>query len=198
MTTSRHSCFARDDAAATCRSDGGDAIVGTMARGGRDIAVSQYAAVRKIFTADDVLLYGRLIGDLNPIHTRGRVDHTGGQGDMPSSAVDIPGDNKLVKIRQEDGKPEAVVHGMLIGSLFSSIFGTLIPGSVYRSQNLVFRAPVFASEPILGRVEIMDIKKLRGRGSLVTCDTTVVSYPDDEALVKTCVEGKAEVWLPGI
>ena len=197
MTTSRHCCGARDDVS-TCRSDDGDAIAGTIKRGGRDIAVSQYAAVRKIFTADDVLLYGRLIGDLNPIHTRGRVGHTSGQEDAPSSAVDLPGDNNLVKIRQEDGKTEAVVHGMLIGSLFSSIFGTLIPGSVYRSQNLVFRAPVFASEPVLGRVEVMDIKKLRGRGSLVTCDTTVVSYPDDEALAKTCVEGKAEVWLPGI
>ena len=170
-------------------------IIGTIPGGGQGIAISQYAEIRKTFTAEDVLLYGKLIGDMNPIHTRAHNDAD--TPDRPSSRHPSS-DDYLVKIRYEDGEPEAVVHGMLIGSLFSSIFGTLIPGSVYRSQHLDFRAPVFAFEPVAARVEITNIRKLRDKGSLVFCDTTVMSYPDDEASVRTCVEGKAEVWLPGI
>ena len=197
-TTARH-VLVRGRSISTSNSgtscDARDEIVGTIPRGGQGIEISQYAEIRKIFTADDVLLYGRLVGDRNPLHLQGHMRENDGASAV-HNALSV--DDRLVKIRQQDGQPEAVVHGMLVGSLFSAIFGTLIPGSVYRSQRLRFCAPVFAAEPVLGRVSVVNVKVLRGRGSLLTCDTTVVSYPDDESLVKACVEGEAEVWLPGI
>lgn len=103
-------------------------------------------------------------------------------------------DPNFFRRRSKDGRPEAIVHGMLVGSLFSSIFGTLIPGSVYRSQRLEFRQPVFANDPIVARVVVLDVRNMKGRGLLVTCDTTIASAYDK--LVKH-VEGEATVWLPG-
>ena len=136
--------------------------------------------------------YGSLIGDLNPIHLEGHGAVGRDGRDSSDSAVNI--DPNFFRRRSKDGRPEAIVHGMLVGSLFSSIFGTLIPGSVYRSQRLEFRHAVFANDPIVARVVVLDVRNMKGRGLLVTCDTTIASA--DDKLVKH-VEGEATVWLPG-
>ena len=166
---------------------------GTIPRGGRGIAVGQHAEVQRLFTPEEIFQYGSLIGDLNPIHLEGH-GAVGGDGTASSdSAANI--DPKFIRRRSKDGRPEAIVHGMLVGSLFSSIFGTLIPGSVYRSQRLEFRQPVFANDPVVARVVVSDVRNMKGRGLLVTCDTTVGSA--DGKLVRY-VEGEAKVWLPGV
>ena len=170
-------------------------VTGTIPRGGRGIAVSQYAELQRIFTAEDVLQYGKLIGDLNPIHLRGHGDDNI-SSDGRSGETMMPA--KFRRICNEDGQPEAVVHGMLVASLFSSIFGTLIPGSVYRKQNLEFRQPVFAGDTIIARVEVTDVRNMKGRGSLVTCDTSITSGDTDGGHSITFVDGEAKVWLPGI
>lgn len=175
-------------------------ITGTIPPGGRGIAVSQFAEIERIFTAEDISRYAALVGDSNPIHRRGH----GGGGRAASEDHDeihvMAADkcavaSNFIRLRKEDGQPEAVAHGMLIGSLFSSIFGTLIPGSVYRSQRLEFRQPVFANDPIVARVDVADVRKMKGRGLLVTCDTTIVSA---QTSLTVYVEGEAKVWLPGI
>ena len=170
-------------------------ITGTIPRGGRGIAVSQYAELQRVFTAEATLQYGRLIGDLNPIHLRGRGDF-GKSSDGESDETIMT--SKFRRIRNEDGKSEAVVHGMLVASLFSSIFGTLIPGSVYRSQRLEFRRPVFAGDTIIAKVEVTDVRNMKGRGSLVTCDTNIISNVSDGGRPITFVDGEAKVWLPGM
>lgn len=167
-------------------------VTGTIPRGGRGIAVAQYAEIQRVFTGEEILQYGSLIGDLNLIHLEG---HGAGDGDRTAgsdSAANI--DPKFMRRRIEDGRPEAIVHGMLIGSLFSSIFGTLIPGSVYRSQRLEFRQPVFANDLIVARVVVSDVRNMKGRGLLVTCDTTIARVEEES---KKYVEGEAKVWLPG-
>ena len=166
-------------------------VTGTIPRGGQGIAVGKYAEICRVFTAEEIFQYGSLIGDLNPIHLEGHGTDRAGYDTNHAANIDP----KLMRIRSEDGRPEAVVHGMLVGSLFSSIFGTLIPGSVYRSQRLEFRQPVFANDPIVARVEVADVRNMKGRGLLVTCETTIASA--DENLAKY-VEGEAKVWLPGI
>ena len=168
-------------------------VKGTIPRGGRGIAVGQHAEIQRLFTPEEIFQYGSLIGDLNPIHLEGH-GAVGGNGTASSdSAANI--DPKFIRRRSKDGRPEAIVHGMLVGSLFSSIFGTLIPGSVYRSQRLEFRQPVFANDPVVARVVVSDVRNMKGRGLLVTCDTTVGSA--DGKLVRY-VEGEAKVWLPGV
>ena len=62
--------------------------------------------IERTFTEKEVEQFGRLIGDLNPIH------------------IGIDG--------KEKENHKIIVHGMLTASLFSSIFGTLIPGEFYQ------------------------------------------------------------------
>uniref|UniRef100_A0A7S2UDE0 MaoC-like domain-containing protein n=1 Tax=Attheya septentrionalis TaxID=420275 RepID=A0A7S2UDE0_9STRA len=121
-------------------------VVGTIPQGGHGIKESQYAEVMRSFTREDVAEYAALIGDHNPIHI-----HDGGLNDGT-----------------------VVVHGMLVASLFSSIFGTLISGSLYRSQSLNFRLPVYSDEIVKGRVDVTRVQPMRRRGLLVTCDTVVL------------------------
>lgn len=170
-------------------------VTGTIPQGGRGIAVSQYAELQRIFTAEDILQYGRLIGDLNPIHLRGHGDDNI-SSDGRSGETMMPA--KFKRICNKDGQPEAVVHGMLVASLFSSIFGTLITGSVYRSQRLEFRQPVFAGDTIIARVEVTNVRNMKGRGSLVMCNTSITSGGTDDGCSTTFVDGEAKVWLPGI
>lgn len=100
---------------------------------------------------------------------------------------------------------------MLSASLFSSIFGTLIPGSVYRSQNLYFQTPVYSDEQVIGLVEVVKVKNIRNRGVNVTCNTNVYKNveqlegkPPDKFLIAiresndvvVCVSGEATVWIP--
>lgn len=136
--------------------------------------------MKRIFTTQQVQNFGKLISDENPLHRS--IDNT-----QSSSRV--------------------IVHGMLSASVFSSIFGTLIPGSIYRSQSFSFNSPVYSDEHVIGRVKVVKVKDLR-KGKLVTCDTIV--YQEDlgdknlstkkECVkeMKKCVQGLAEVWLPGV
>lgn len=83
------------------------------------------------------------------------------------------------------------MHGIMVASLFSSIFGTLIPGSVYRNQSLNFCAPVFCNELVTGRVLVTNARRWRRGGLVLQCDTKVI------CLERECITGQASVWLPG-
>eukprot|EP00804_Cyclotella_cryptica_P025194 CCRYP_016984-RA/>CCRYP_016984-RA protein AED:0.34 eAED:0.36 QI:0/0/0/1/0/0/2/0/101 len=87
-----------------------------------------------------------------------------------------------------------IVHGMLLSSIFSSIFGTLVPGAIYRSQSLRFCNSVGVGENVTGRVIVQKLKQVsrNGNGVLCTCETLVVKG-DEEVLA---VSGEAQVWLP--
>ena len=86
-----------------------------------------------------------------------------------------------------------LVHGMLVSSIFSSIFSSLVPGCVYVNQNLNFVAPVFCGQNVIGRLEIEKIRKWRKGGVIVQCDTQVLSVKEQQFQLIT---GVANVWLP--
>ena len=69
-----------------------------------------------------------------------------------------------------------IVHGMLYGSLFGTLFGAQIPGSIYVSQRMAFRRPVYVGETVTARIDVTRVVA-RGTGeggvTLVTCVTTV-------------------------
>jgi len=155
-------------------------ISGTIAVNGADLTIDQFAEVHRIFTPEDVSLYATLIGDDNPIHRSSLKNET-----LHSNAS------------------QQIVHGMLVSSLFSSIFGTLIPGSVYRSQSVSFQTPIYSNESVIGRVQVKTMKSLKSRGMLVTCLTNVYKNNGEEAVdianrehTSSCVTGEAVVWLP--
>jgi acyl dehydratase len=137
--------------------------------------------VERIFTRDEVTFFGNLVGDKNPLHNCMTLQE----------ATELfPTLTQAGLIRPScNHSTEALVHGMLVSSLFSCIFGTLIPGAIYRSQTLQFRAPIYANDFVVGRIMVTKVKETRGL--LVTCDTTVLCQE------RICVSGEATVWLPG-
>lgn len=54
-----------------------------------------------------------------------------------------------------------IVHGMLSGSLVSSIAAQILPGagSVYISQNFTFRKPVFLNDTVTATIIVKEINK---------------------------------------
>jgi acyl dehydratase len=153
-------------------------ITGTLPVGGKGVAVGQHAEVRRTFTVEQVGQFGKLIGDENPLHSP--------QTCFPESfqVLETAG-----IITWENNKSKVLVHGMMAGSLFSCIFGTLIPGSVYRSQQLAFRLPIFCNQVVTGQVVVTRVRTWR-EGVVLTCDTKVVCQE------RECITGQASVWLP--
>jgi 3-hydroxybutyryl-CoA dehydratase len=66
------------------------------------------------------------------------------------------------------GRP--VAHGMLTASLLSAVIGTRLPGrgTIYVSQTLKFRAPVFVGDTVQAEVEVTAIDRRRRRVTLAT------------------------------
>lgn len=57
------------------------------------------------------------------------------------------------------GFKNTIVHGFLVGSVISRIIGTEFPGegSIYLSQTMSFKAPVFPDERLVAELEILDV-----------------------------------------
>lgn len=99
-----------------------------------ELKVGQFSILKRSFSEIDVLNFAAVTGDQNPAH----VDE--------EYAV-----NSFFKTR--------IVHGMLVGSLFSAILGTELPGlgSIYTSQSLKFVRPVYFNEEITATVTVKEI-----------------------------------------
>mmetsp|Transcript_10404 Transcript_10404/g.12664 ORF Transcript_10404/g.12664 Transcript_10404/m.12664 type:complete len:246 (+) Transcript_10404:77-814(+) len=175
-------------------SQNGSCVRGTIPKDGNGLAVKQYAEVSRSFSDMDVEQFSHLIQDTNPIHRN------------EQHLTQPIGDDDLDSRYRQTG---AIVHGMQLSSLFSSIFGTLIPNCMYRSQTLNFRHPVFTNEMITGAVKIIEVKQFRrNRGILIKCITIVTkdertnvatnipSCNFDSHMNQHCVNGIAEVYLP--
>jgi acyl dehydratase len=168
-------------------------IIGTIPKHGRAIQVGQFAELHRSFSQEDVHAFGKVIGDMNPVHF------------PPTQDTSEIINKDPIGVSQE----APIVHGMLLSSLFSAIFGTLIPGAIYRSQSLKFNNSVSVGETIIGRVIVRNLKEVRrnNSGVLCMCDTVVAksvkgaSIPDggsiDDDNEVIAISGEAQVWLPG-
>lgn len=183
-------------------------IQGTIPFYGKGIQIGQHAKLNRVYNQDDINTFGILIGDLNPVHFP-----------IESEEDDDPLQKEIIDhtIMQAGGTYEKpIVHGMLLASVFSTIFGTLIPGAIYRNQSIKFHHPVYVDENTCGQVVIKKLRQVNrqglqgGSGVLCTCETTVnkttfnaendhmnnkVRNDENENLV--CITGEAQVWLPG-
>jgi acyl dehydratase len=124
--------------------------------------------------------FAKLVGDENLLHFP--------QTTFPDSFAKLEKAG-LIRWHYNSEESQALVHGMMVASIFSCIFGTLIPGSVYRRQALSFRAPVFADNVVTGRVQVTQVRTWR-EGVVLTCDTKVLCEG------RECITGEAGVWLP--
>lgn len=63
-----------------------------------------------------------------------------------------------------------IVHGMLVGSLFSKIFGTEYPGegTIYVNQSLTFLKPIYPDEQLTVKVTLKDKNEEKNRAYFTT------------------------------
>jgi acyl dehydratase len=105
--------------------------------------------------------------------------------------------------------PKALVHGIFVSGIFSSIFASIAPGCVYVNQGLDFCAPVFVEDTVVGCLQIERIRdwtrRRRKSGIVVECHTRVYKvlttnnnacHQQSPAEAQLVIKGRANVWLP--
>ena len=99
------------------------------------VEVGQTASVTCTITDQMVRDFARLSGDDNSIHL----------------------DEEAAR-RSRFGK--RVAHGMLVASLFSQVMGKKLPGygTIYLSQTLKFKAPVFIGDTVTAEVKVTAVR----------------------------------------
>ena len=111
-----------------------------------EIRVGQVYSFERTLTESEVQTFAALTGDVNPLH----VD---------------PEYGKKTKFGKN------VAHGMLAGSLFSTLIGMFCPGekSLYLSQSLQFKKPIFPGDSL----------KIQGTVTAKTDSTQIVTLATD-------------------
>ena len=101
-----------------------------------DFYIGQSASLKKVFKSDEVMAFADLSLDKNPIH----IDEN----------------------YAEHGRfSKRIVHGFLVGSLISAVFGTKLPGegAIYLHQEMNFRKPVYHGDEIIATVIVTKVRK---------------------------------------
>lgn len=101
-----------------------------------DFYIGQSASLTKVFKSDEVMAFAEMSLDKNPIHLdQDYAEHS------------------------RFGR--RIVHGFLVGSLISAVFGTKLPGegAIYLHQEMDFRKPVYHDDEITAIVTVTNIRK---------------------------------------
>jgi len=116
------------------------------------------AKLIKTVTQSDIEQFAELVGDRNPMHVN------------PDFAK-----------KTRFGRP--IAHGMWGLSLVSAVLGTKLPGpgTIYLSQTVQFKAPVFAGDTLTAKVKVLEVRQ----------DKPIVK------LETTCENQKGELILMG-
>jgi len=126
-----------------------------------DLAVGMIEVFSKTITEADLLMFAGVSGDTNPLH----LDEDFASRTMFESRI---------------------AHGMLTGSLVSTVLGTKLPGpgAVYISQQLKFLAPVRIGDTVIARAEVGELNPERRRVRMITtCWVGETKVLDGEALL---------------
>lgn len=123
-----------------------------------DFYIGQTASLKKTFSSEEVKAFAELSLDRNPIH----LDEIYAEQTIFGSRI---------------------VHGFLVGSLISAVFGTQLPGegAIYLHQEMNFRKPVYHGEEITATVTVTNIRKEK---SILYFDTK-------------CENGRGEIVIDG-
>lgn len=171
-----------------------------------ELRVGQYAELHRKYTQADVNAFCEVSGDYNPVHSSRPVCDNSNNTKA----------HEYNTVHQQLKSSKSIVHGVLLTSIFSTVFGTLIPGCMYRSQSFKFYHPVYVDEEVFGRVIVTRLRQIintrdsndddnnsNGSGMLCKCDTTIYkkvlpcsinSNEEIEAIL--CIDGEAQVWIP--
>lgn len=120
-----------------------------------DIQIGQMAGLQRTLTRDDVALFSKVSGDLNPIH----IDE---------------------EYARASGAKGVVGHSLWATSLISSLLANVLPGpgTVYRSQDSTFHRQVNLGDTLKARVTVLE--KLAESEVLLDC--LVVNQNDQEVM----------------
>ena len=129
--------------------------------------VGQKVSVKKKITQEDVEKYAKLSGDYNGLHV-----------------------DEQVASRSMFGR--RVCHGMLIGSYISAVLGMNLPGegSIYLSQDMDYKKPVYFNDEITITVEIEEMIE---KNDIICLRTDVMKQDGTLA-----VTGKAKIMFKEI
>lgn len=63
-----------------------------------------------------------------------------------------------------------IMHGYLSASIFSKIFGTILPGegTIYLEQLLRFKKPMFVDHKYYAKITVLEIDKIKHKASIKT------------------------------
>jgi len=102
----------------------------------RRICLGDTATMERTFTEEDIQQFAKLTGDYGKLHT-----------------------DAAFAAKYGFGRP--VVHGILTGSLLSSIMGTTLPGAgtILMDENLTFTAPVYAGDTITASIKLVHMEE---------------------------------------
>ena|SRR5687767_5310164 len=117
-------------------------------------------------SADDVKRFAEIIGDQNPVHIN-------------------------AEFAEKSFFKKRIVHGAFLAGLISKVLGMDFPGrgTVYISQNSVFKRPVYVDTTISVEVKVTQVIAEKRR---LVLDTNIFNSNGE-----ICVTGSATVWLPG-
>lgn len=129
------------------------------------LKIGDKASRTKTVTEADILAFAQASGDTNPVHLNDDYAATTRFG-------------------------RRIAHGMLTASVISAILGNDLPGpgTVYMSQSLAFKAPVFIGDVVTATVEVIAYREQR---RIATFHTTCANQ--DGTLV---LDGEAVVLAP--
>jgi 3-hydroxybutyryl-CoA dehydratase len=124
-----------------------------------EIEIGQKASLTKEITEEFVYVFAGSTGDLNPIHINEEYA-------------------KKTKFKSR------IAHGLISVSLIGAVLGKELPGegSIYVSQDIVFKAPVFIGDTVTAELEVL--KKDVEKNKLV--------------LRTTCINQNGQVVIEGI
>ena len=120
---------------------------------------------KRHISAEDVKQFAEIVGDLNPVH----LD---------------------AEFAEKSFFKKRIVHGAFLGGLISKVLGMDFPGqgTVYISQNSVFKRPVYVDTTVTVEVKVTQIIPEKRR---LVLDTNIFNSSGE-----ICVTGSATVWLP--
>jgi 3-hydroxybutyryl-CoA dehydratase len=119
----------------------------------------------RYISAEDVKQFAEIVGDLNPIHL---------DADFA--------EHSFFKKR--------IVHGAFLAGLISKVLGMDFPGqgTVYISQNSVFKRPVYVDTTVTVEVKVIQVIPEKRR---LVLETTILNSEGE-----VCLTGSATVWIP--
>lgn len=123
------------------------------------------AKFSKTVSESDIYLYAGITGDFNPAH----IDENYAKGTFFKKRI---------------------AHGMLLGGFVSNVIAMQLPGpgTIYLSQSLAFKAPVFIGDTVTAVVTVAEVDEKKRN---LTLNTQCLNQDG-----KTIVEGIAVVSPP--